>query len=103
MTKYQLERSYGDYSLVRIKLITGRMHQIRAHFAHIGHPLLGDKRYGDVALNREDQKDFGVKRLFLHANMLIWDWENKWLESISALPLELKDVLAKLRQNLRRA
>ena len=103
LTKYQLERSYGDYSLVRIKLITGRMHQIRAHFAHIGHPLLGDKRYGDFALNREFQKEFGLKRLFLHANMLIWDWENKRQESISALPLELKDVLAKLRQNLRRA
>ncbi|MBQ7133282.1 MAG: RluA family pseudouridine synthase [Ruminococcus sp.] len=46
---YDKER---DLSLIEVELLTGRTHQIRAHMAHIGHPLLGDEKYGDKALNR---------------------------------------------------
>ncbi len=46
---YDKER---DLSLVEVELLTGRTHQIRAHMAHIGHPLLGDEKYGDKGLNR---------------------------------------------------
>lgn len=44
-------------SLVEVDLLTGRTHQIRAHFAHIGHPLLGDGKYGENAIN----KRYGAK------------------------------------------
>ncbi len=53
----------GEISRLKIDLYTGRTHQIRAQMAHIGHPLLGDDRYGDRALNRER----GAKRLMLTA------------------------------------
>ncbi len=48
-TRYQLERYVGDCSLVDIELITGRTHQIRVHFAHIGHAVLGDGLYGEAS------------------------------------------------------
>lgn len=53
-TKYKVLESRGEppASLVEVDLLTGRTHQIRAHFAHIGHPLLGDGKYGDNRLNK---------------------------------------------------
>lgn len=51
-TKYRVLESKGELSLVEVDLLTGRTHQIRAHFAHIGHPLLGDGKYGDNAINK---------------------------------------------------
>lgn len=55
ITKYKV-LSYDkerNLSLCEVELLTGRTHQIRAHMAHIGHPLLGDEKYGDKALNRK--------------------------------------------------
>ncbi len=51
-TKYRVLKSRGELSLVEVDLLTGRTHQIRAHFAHIGCPLLGDGKYGDNARNK---------------------------------------------------
>jgi 23S rRNA pseudouridine955/2504/2580 synthase len=56
-------------SLLELKLMTGRTHQIRVHLAHAGHPVLGDDKYGDFELNRTLTKQ-GVRRLFLHAKQL---------------------------------
>jgi len=58
---------YPNHTLLKVKLITGRMHQIRTQLAELDHPILGDSQYGDFALNREVKKKFGLKRLFLHA------------------------------------
>lgn len=52
ITKYRVIDSYKKLSLLEIELITGRTHQIRAHMAHIGHPLLGDGKYGKNELNK---------------------------------------------------
>src|SRR2546423_3743921 len=57
------------FSILQLRLLTGRTHQIRVHLAHAGHPVLGDDKYGDFALNRALAKD-GVKRLMLHAQKL---------------------------------
>ncbi|MCC5791055.1 MAG: 23S rRNA pseudouridine(1911/1915/1917) synthase RluD [Legionellaceae bacterium] len=46
LTYYKLEKQYQDYTLLRVKLATGRTHQIRVHMAHIHHPLVGDPLYG---------------------------------------------------------
>ena len=51
-TKYRVLESRGEQSLVEVDLLTGRTHQIRAHFAHIGNPLLGDGKYGVNKLNK---------------------------------------------------
>jgi len=57
-------------SLVRVQLETGRTHQIRAHLRAIGHPLLGDPRYGDPAANERALATFGVRRTMLHGTRL---------------------------------
>ena len=61
----RLARS-DEFSLLEAELLTGRTHQIRVHLAHIGHPILGDDKYGDFALNKALRKR-GLKRMFLHA------------------------------------
>lgn len=53
ITEYETVKTYKDFSLVRVKLITGRTHQVRAQFAHAGNPLLGDGKYGDPKINAE--------------------------------------------------
>ena len=69
VTKVRLVEKSRDFSLVRLRLLTGRTHQIRVHLAHAGHPVLGDDKYGDFELNRAVARQ-GVKRLFLHAQRL---------------------------------
>ncbi|SCZ58896.1 23S rRNA pseudouridine(955/2504/2580) synthase RluC [Thiohalomonas denitrificans] len=60
---------YEGASLMEVKLITGRTHQIRVHARHSGHPIAGDDKYGDSEFNRR-MAGFGLKRLFLHAGLL---------------------------------
>lgn len=57
---------FGEVSLLAAELETGRTHQIRVHLAHVGHPLLGDEKYGDFDLNKRLEKA-SFKRMFLHA------------------------------------
>jgi 23S rRNA pseudouridine955/2504/2580 synthase len=57
---------FGPVTLVQADLETGRTHQIRVHLAHVGHPLLGDDKYGDFELNRALARE-GHARMFLHA------------------------------------
>lgn len=97
ITHYHVKQHYEGYDLVKIKLETGRMHQIRAHFASIGHPLLGDSRYGDFSLNREFKKQFGLHRLFLHSCRLEFTWKNERKVLDCPLPPELQSVLDKLK------
>ena len=69
VTKVRLIDRSKDFSVVHLRLLTGRTHQIRVHLAHAGHPVLGDDKYGDFELNRALARQ-GVKRLFLHARRL---------------------------------
>ncbi|MCK5901902.1 MAG: RluA family pseudouridine synthase [Cocleimonas sp.] len=61
------KKIFGETTLMEIKLLTGRMHQIRTQLADKAFPILGDAHYGNFALNREYKKKIGLKRLFLHA------------------------------------
>ena len=61
-THYKVEKEFQDFSLVRLKLDTGRTHQIRVHMSYIGHPLLGDNLYG-----KEIEDNKGLTRAALHA------------------------------------
>ena len=58
MTKYSVIESGKNFSLLKIDLITGRTHQIRAHMASVGHPLLGDGKYGQNSVNRSKKYKF---------------------------------------------
>lgn len=56
VTKYRVISRRGDRSVLEVELITGRTHQIRAHLAHIGCPILGDDKYGDREFNKANKK-----------------------------------------------
>lgn len=64
-----LERR-GGHSYCEVRIETGRTHQIRVHAKHIGHPVAGDDKYGDVAVNARLREQIGLKRMFLHAASL---------------------------------
>ncbi len=61
------ERRLRDATLLALRIRTGRTHQIRAHLRAIGHPILGDPRYGDATLNRRLRETYGLDRPLLHA------------------------------------
>lgn len=56
-----------DYTLLQVHLITGKSHQIRAHLRSIGHPIVGDTKYGEKSLYHLFKKEFGVRYQLLHA------------------------------------
>lgn len=70
ITKYKVVSEKGNESLLEIELVTGRTHQIRAHLSHIGHPLLGDGKYG---VNRAD-RERGYKYQALYSYRLIFNF-----------------------------
>ncbi len=90
----------GECSLVEVQLRTGRTHQIRVHLAHLGHPILGDEKYGDFVLNRELQK-LGLKRMFLHAAAmrLPHPVSGERLELSAPLPAKLEAFLGKMERD----
>ena len=92
LTRVTRLRNSDAFSLLEVELMTGRTHQIRVHLAHAGHPVVGDDKYGDFALNRQLKQ-----RLLLHAAKLAFrhpvSGEQMKLES--PLPAEIKAFLAK--------
>ena len=66
-TKYTPISYKNGYTLLKVMLITGKSHQIRAHLASIGYPLVGDVKYGSQKVNEEARKTFGICRQMLHS------------------------------------
>jgi 23S rRNA pseudouridine955/2504/2580 synthase len=98
LSEFKLIEHYGSTaSLVEVRIATGRTHQIRVHAAHVGHPIAGDERYGNGALN-EALVPHGLKRLFLHSHTVAFDWPETDESFVFSTPLpdELKRVLDRL-------
>ncbi len=92
--------TYQDACYARIGLLTGRMHQARVHAASIGHPILGDKLYGNWEANRW-LKSFGGNRCLLHAERYQFNHPltGKQIQLIAPLPEDFKLVQEKLKNN----
>ena len=69
VTRYRVLEKFAGVSLLEAKPVTGRTHQIRVHCLHMGYPIIGDDKYGLEEANR-NQRQQGLKRLFLHAAQL---------------------------------
>lgn len=75
-TKFQVEKTRGEYTLLRVTTLTGRRHQIRAHLSYLGLPLYGDELYGGPSLTEEMKDALGPELVseaqghFLHAHRL---------------------------------
>lgn len=69
-TEYCVIQSNDEVSLLEVHLITGKTHQIRAHLASIGHPIIGDYKYGDKQINEMYRQEYGLKSQLLHAYRL---------------------------------
>ena len=84
-------------SLIEVKLLTGRTHQVRVHTQSENHPIASDTKYGDTEFNKK-MKGFGLKRLFLHASSikLIHPSTEKPIRFEAPLPGDLQNVLSKL-------
>ena len=106
-TKYQVVEYFAlqvggmsrPYTLVEAQPVTGRTHQVRIHFAFIGHPLVGDPTYG---FRKQRLTDYGLPplgRQFLHARSLglHLPHSNQYVEFRAELPTDLRDVLERLR------
>jgi 23S rRNA pseudouridine955/2504/2580 synthase len=91
VSEFRVVQFFGNLAtLLEVRLLTGRTHQIRVHATYAGYPVAGDEKYGDREFNRQMQ-DFGLKRLFLHAHSISFeDPDGRGLVSVSApLPPEL--------------
>lgn len=86
----RFSRAEGDFTLLRLRLLTGRKHQIRIHLAHLGHPIAGDKIYGadedmylalvENRLTDEHRRQLIFAHQALHASRLGFSWRSRELE-----------------------
>ena len=90
-TRFKVIKYYKNSTLLEAELITGRYHQIRKHCEILNHPIIGDKKYGDRALNKL-YKERGLSRIFLHASRIKF-YLNKEIIVECPLPIELESFL----------
>ncbi len=90
-TEYEPLKRMNQITLLKVKLITGKPHQIRAHLASVGHPIIGDYKYGMLNINQQYKEQFGITDQMLHA----------WKLCFGVMPegfknLEKKEIVAAL-------
>ena len=101
-TRYQVLEYLKDYTFLKIQILTGRTHQIRAHLSAINHPILGDKIYQPkkkfLHFFSRKVKVVDPGRIFLHSTKIgFYDLKNDWREFESALPQELTNFINVLK------
>ena len=96
---FRPQRLFPGAALMEVRILTGRTHQIRVHAAHLGHPVAGDEKYGDREANKTF-KAFGLKRMFLHAQRIVFQHPEtgEKLELTAPLDGELQSVVERLAE-----
>ncbi len=96
ITEYEVLEEFKDASLLKLNLITGRTHQIRVHLESLGHPIYGDKLYG------ESNDDHIILRQALHAYFISFKHPKtlKLMEFEGAMPSDMHEAIDKLRSGL---
>lgn len=96
-TRVKILESYPRASLLQVSPLTGRTHQIRVHCAFMGHPIIGDQKYGDPKKNLS-AKSMGFGRLFLHAHQLVITLPNSLPLTVTAnMPAECQQFITTLK------
>ena len=102
-TIYKVVKRFNGYTLLDITLVTGRTHQIRVHMQYIGHPVIGDNKYGDFKENKYFEKNYHFSNQFLHAYKLIFKEVDEPISYLRNREIEIKlnkeylDLLSKLK------
>ena len=92
LTHYEVIREIGQFSFIKVRLETGRMHQIRVHMTAIGHPIVGDQTYG------KRQGIANLRRQFLHASKLTFNHpiSSEKISVTSKLPDDLQSAISSM-------
>jgi 23S rRNA pseudouridine955/2504/2580 synthase len=103
ITLVRIAQKLGDFTLLDVTIKTGRTHQIRVHLTHEGHPIAGDEKYGDFAVNKalargEAANGHRFDRMFLHARRLRFEHpaSGEAIELEAPLPTECLDLVKAL-------
>lgn len=93
VSRFKIMEEFKNHTLVEVKIETGRTHQIRVHFSYLGHPVVGDKKYGS-------KNQLRAKRQMLHARRLIISHPatGEKMEFEADLKTDFKEILAELRK-----
>lgn len=101
ITEWSVIKRFNNYSLVNVKIITGRTHQIRVHFSSIGHPILGDQVYGKKIYLELKTGKINISRQMLHAHKLefMHPIEKKKLVIEAPIPEDMKKIIKILAES----
>jgi 23S rRNA pseudouridine955/2504/2580 synthase len=99
LTRFRVVQRFSETTLVRVQIETGRLHQIRLHFAKLGYPVVMDDQHGDFGFNKRFRKKYRLTRQFLHAEKLKIKYDAKQRDWIAPLANDLKQVLSLLENS----
>lgn len=96
-SRFSPQARYRDATLCEVQIFSGRTHQIRVHALALGHPVAGDRKYGERGFDKA-VRDKGLKRMFLHSHLLKLKADGAFPKLLvsAAMPDELRDVLGRL-------